>query len=234
MDFLSVEKKIESFIQGSTKRAGARGVVVGLSGGVDSAVVAALASRSLGPDSVLALIMPTPHNSSRDVSDAKSLAKSLGIRHEIIPLKGILNAYMEFLKPDRTCEGNLAARIRMSLLYYKANLLNYLVAGTGNRSELSVGYFTKYGDGGCDILPIGCLYKTQVWGLAASLGIPKAIIDKPPSAGLWPGQTDEGDMNMSYEELDSVLTGKKGIYFKIQRMINSSEHKRKLPETCKI
>jgi NAD+ synthase len=234
VDFLSVEKRIGNFISEKLKEAGAKGVVLGLSGGVDSAVVAALSARALDKDCVLALIMPSPTNSPHDVEDAKSLADSLGIRKKIIPLKGILGAFSEQLPNDEKAMGNLTARIRMSILYYYANIKNYLVLGTSNKTELSVGYFTKYGDGASDALPIGDLYKTEVWGLARHLDIPRKITNKSPSAGLWPGQTDEDEMGVTYDELDKVLSGRKGIYFRIKRMVNASEHKRNPPEVCKL
>jgi NAD+ synthase len=234
VDFLAIENKIEDFIADKVRGAGAKGVILGLSGGIDSAVVAALSARAIGAKNVLALIMPSPVNKKSDVDDAKALASELGIRIEIIPIKDIMKSFSASLKPDSKAEGNLMARVRMSLLYYNANHLNYLVVGTGNKSELSVGYFTKYGDGGCDMLPIGDLLKTEVYELARSLKIPEKIINKAPSAGLWAGQTDEAELGVTYEELDSVLSGKKGIYFKIQRMVNSAEHKRRAPEVCKI
>jgi NAD+ synthase len=234
VDFVSVQKRIEDFMSQKVKDARSKGIVLGLSGGVDSAVVAFLAANALSPDNVRALIMPSPVNSKSDMEDAKELANNLGINYDIIPLKSILQAYSASLKPDEAAIANLTARIRMTLLYYEANRLNYLVAGTGNKSELSVGYFTKYGDGACDILPIGDLYKTHVWELAKNMKLPQKIIDKKPSAGLLPGQTDEKEMGVDYEELDKVLSGKKGIYFKIQRMVNDSEHKRTMPEICKL
>jgi len=233
VDFLFVSKKIEDFIAKKVKGAKAGGVVLGLSGGLDSAVVAALSARALGPEKVLALIMPSPVNSPHDIEDAKALANKLGIYTKTIPLKTILAAFDEHLNLDKKAQGNLMARIRMSLIYYYANKMNYLVAGTGNKSEISLGYYTKYGDGGCDFLPIGDLLKTEVRELAKSLEIPKRIIEKPPSAGLWAGQTDENELGITYKELDLVLSGEKDD-INIQRMVNNAEHKRKPPEVCKI
>lgn len=233
MDFLSVEKRIEGFIASRVERAGADGVVLGLSGGLDSATVAALCARALGPDRVLALIMPAPVSPHRDVEAAKKLAHGLGVRQKTIPLRSILEAFREHLdNGDKRAMGNLAARVRMTLLYYQANRLNYLVVGTGNKSEISVGYTTKYGDSACDILPLGDLYKTEVRELAKSLGVPESVIEKTPSAGLWPGQTDEGELGMSYEELDKAL--KEGADMKVQRMVNAAEHKRTPPEVCSL
>ncbi len=242
MDFLSAEKKIEAFISEKVKKAGARGVVLGLSGGIDSAVVAALAAKAVGPDRVLALIIPSPTNSPHDMQDAKDFAIKLGIHYKLLPMRPILDAFMGQLDRDEKAVGNLMARIRMSLLYYHANRLNYIVAGTGNKTELSIGYFTKYGDGGSDILPIGDLFKRDVRDLARGMEIPKRIIDKPPTAGLWPGQTDEGEIGLTYRELDNILSGDiaaagkapSAAELKVRKMMNASEHKRKLPEVCKI
>lgn len=233
MDYPLTSQKIEDFIYHSVEKAGARGIVLGLSGGVDSAVVATLSTRALGSDNVLGLIMPSPSNQPHDIDDANLIARHIEINTKIISLKPMIEAFQAHLEHDRLAMGNLTARIRMSLLYYEANHLNYLVAGTGNKSERIVGYFTKYGDGGCDMLPIGDLLKTQVWELARFLGVPQRIIDRVPTASLWPGQTDEGDLGISYEELDKILEGKKDN-LKIQRMINASEHKRKPPEVCRI
>jgi NAD+ synthase len=233
VDFLSVSKRIEEFISSKVKDAGANGIVVGISGGLDSAVVATLAARAVGPDNVLGLIMPSPITKRSDVEDAKSLAHDLGIHKKVIPLKSILGAFKDVLDGDERAMGNLAARVRMCLMYYQANRLGYLVAGTGNKSEISIGYFTKHGDGGCDILPIGDLYKTEVRQLAGSLGVLKKFIDKTPTAGLWPGQTDEGEIGKTYEELDSILMGGHDD-IEVRLMMESSEHKRKTPEVCKI
>jgi NAD+ synthase len=233
VDFLSAEKKIEAFISRSAKKAGAGGVVLGLSGGIDSSVVAALAARALGPENVLGIMMPSSVNSPQDLEDSKVLAKKLGIKTKVISIQPMLDAFSSQLKPEKRAIANLMARIRMCVLYYHANTMNYLVVGTGNKSEISIGYFTKCGDGGCDILPIGELYKTQVRQLAKTLGIPKAIIDKTPTAGLWPGQTDEGEIGMTYEQLDSTLAGKRKDS-RVTKMVASSQHKRKPPEVCKI
>lgn len=233
MDFVSADKAICRFISEKVKKAGAKGAVVGLSGGVDSAVVAALASRALGGDNVIGIMMPSQTNSQADIDDAKLVAGKLGIKTIMVPIRPMVDAFQENLPQDKKAIGNLTARVRMSILYYYANHLNYLVAGTGNKSEISIGYFTKYGDGGSDLLPIGDLYKTQVKGLAAFLGIPKKVIDRVPTAGLWPGQTDEGEIGMSYADLDSALAGK-SLSLKVHKMVASTEHKRKPPEVCKL
>lgn len=186
---------------------GDKSAVLGLSGGVDSAVVAYLLAAAIGPDKVHAMIMPAQSNVPTDTTDAQTVIDQLGIHSTIIQIDEFVRLYQTTLPDVKTplAIGNLKARIRMSLLYAQANTINGLVVGTGNKSELSVGYFTKYGDGGVDLLPLGNLYKTQVWALAKELGVPATIIDKAPSAGLWPGQTDEAELGMTYQELDAML-----------------------------
>lgn len=203
-----VRDAIHRFILLKVREARADGIVVGLSGGIDSSLVAALCAQALGPDRVLGLLMPHSANSAADMKDAALLAKRLGISHEkigIVKMVSSIETACPHKSVDRLLKGNLRARCRMLLLYWHANQLNYLVAGTGNRSELLTGYFTKYGDGGCDILPIGGLYKTQVRALASFIGLPKHLVHKVPTAGLWPGQTDEGELGITYGKLDLVL-----------------------------
>jgi NAD+ synthase len=205
-DLERAASRIEDFLRSSVAGAGASGVVLGVSGGVDSALVLALSVRALGPRGVLALLMPdsrlTPPG---DVSDAKSLCESLGVRWTEIDIAPIYSAYAERLPQSELAGGNLRARIRMSILYYYANLENRIVAGTGDRSEYLLGYFTKYGDGGVDVAPILGLYKTEVRALARALGVPESIAGKKSSPRLWPGQTAEGELGFSYEEADPVL-----------------------------
>ncbi|ADL08140.1 NAD+ synthase [Thermosediminibacter oceani] len=212
--------------------AGARGAVFGLSGGIDSAVVGALCKRAF-PENCLGLIMPC-YSNSKDEEDAVKVAEKFGIPHKKIVLDGVYDEFLNILdKTDnRVAVANIKPRLRMITLYYYATLNNYLVVGTGNKSELTVGYFTKYGDGGVDLLPLGNLVKKQVRELAVYLGIPRDIIEKPPTGGLWEGQTDEGEMGITYEELDNfILTGKARpeIAEKIKNMNRKSEHKRNLP-----
>lgn len=205
-------KKVESFIRNKVREAKAKGVVVGLSGGVDSAVVATLCARALGKGRVTALIMPESETMSRkSMEDAKKVAKLLGVKYHLIDFslvyKGFKGVIPVFRNEALVPNGNLRARIRMCILYYFANSRNLLVAGTGNRSELMLGYFTRYGDGGVDFLPIGGLYKTEVRKLAEELGIPKEIIKKKSSPGLWKGQTAEGELGIRYEKIDKILKG---------------------------
>ena len=207
-DWEKVIEAILDFIRDVVSRAEAEGVVVGVSGGIDSACVAKLCTLALGKERVLALVMPekgvTPEE---DVEDALNLCRELGIEHRVIEISPAVSAIYGILGCD--AEGipaaNVKPRVRMICLYYHANAMNRLVAGTGNRSELLAGYFTKYGDGGVDFLPIGDLYKTEVFELAEYLEIPERIRKKRPSARLWSGQTDEEEMGISYEKLDSIL-----------------------------
>lgn len=236
------EKKIIHWIKAKIKSAGAKGLIFGLSGGIDSAVVSALAKAAAG-NNHLALIMPC-HSSKSSVSDAMAVIKKLGLKAKKIDLTPVYDCTVKTLgKANNLAKANLKARLRMITLYYHANTLNYLVVGTGNLSELMMGYFTKYGDGGVDILPIADLLKSQVRTLAKTLGIPRAIIEKAPTADLWDGQTDEQEMGLTYEQLDEiVLCMKKGkkcsvpkaIINKVKKMEKISEHKRIMPQICKI
>jgi NAD+ synthase len=250
-----VEGKITRFIRRKVGEASAKGVVVGLSGGVDSAVVASLSVKALGRRRVLGLILPEVGVTSiDDVRDARRIVKKLGIESKYTNIAPIIRAFRsgiaDFRRSERIAAANLKPRARMTVLYYYANSLNRLVAGAGNRSELRAGYFTKYGDGGVDILPLGCLYKTQVLKLAGHLKIPKHIIEKIPSAGLWKGQTDEGELGLPYAKLDMIYAGldlglkkreiaeavgvsveKVGSFLERERKI---AHKLSLPETPKL
>ena len=205
LDYESVEKQIRDFIRVEAKD---RGAVIGLSGGVDSAAAAALSVRALGKEKVLALIMPEAGSSvAADEEDAMSLVHQLGIAHRKVEITDATKTIIDAIgtKGTNIVEGNLKARVRMGVLYYFANLENRLVVGSGDKSELSVGYFTKYGDGGVDILPIGGLYKTQVRELARHLGIPPNIAQKESSPRLWPAQTAEEELGLDYGYLDCIL-----------------------------
>lgn len=216
---------------------------MGLSGGIDSALVAALTKEAVGNKRFLALILPC-HSQDQDLEDARLVARKLSIRTKIIDLTKIYDNLKKILpKAGSLAQANLKPRLRMLVLYYFANKLNYLVCGTGNKSEMSIGYFTKHGDGATDILPIGDLLKKQVRNLAKQLGIPEHIITKPPTAGLWLGQTDEGEMGITYSELDDILDrieNKRRQILpeekvnKVKGMIKRSEHKRQTPKVCQI
>ncbi len=239
---MEIADKISDWIRERVEEAGAKGVVVGLSGGVDSSTAAVLAKRALG-DGVLGLIIPC-HSDPTDIEHARLVAAKFGIETEYVDLTPVFDRLLDALpQGSRLARGNLKPRLRMATLYYFANNLHYLVMGTGNKSEIKVGYTTKYGDSGVDLLPLGDLLKTQVRELARELGIPEEIIAKPPSAGLWEGQTDEGEMGITYEELDRVLLAiESGDTSKcnpealelVRGMIAASEHKRKPIPICKI
>jgi len=238
---MDTAEKIVQWLRDKVKEARAKGLVVGMSGGVDSSVVAVLAKKAMGED-MLGLLMPC-HSNPQDLEHAKLVAERFGIRTETVDLTPVFDRLIESLPPgNEIARANLKPRLRMLTLYYYANSLNYLVAGTGNKSEISVGYYTKYGDGGVDLLPIGGLYKTQVRELARALGIPEIIIAKPPSAGLWEGQTDEGEMGITYEDLDRTLQALEAgtadeadpLVRRVKEMMASSAHKRALPPVCPV
>ena len=198
---------IINFIQNKVSEANANGVVVGLSGGIDSTLTAYLACEAVGKDKVFGIVMPSTTTPTEDKLHGTHIAQLLGIDYKEIAIDSILNEYLEVtqLDDDLVAIGNLKARIRMSIGYYFANAKNYLVCGTGNKSEILIGYFTKHGDGACDLEPIGQLYKTNVYELSKFMDIPKEIIDKPPRAGLQNNQTDEDDIGMGYDLLDKIL-----------------------------
>jgi NAD+ synthase len=233
MDAELLAKKLSDWIKDKVLEAECKGAVLGMSGGVDSSVVAALCIKVF-PKNTLGLIMPC-HSNVKDKQDAEVVAKKLSIPTNTVCLDDIFDAYLKIL-PDfnpeaslkQLAQANLKARLRMITLYYTANQLKYLVIGSGNRSELTVGYFTKHGDAGVDILPLGNLVKKEVRELARFLKIPQQIIDKAPSAGLWAGQTDEGEMGFTYEALDDyILTGKapEELKKRIEVMHAASAHK---------
>jgi NAD+ synthase len=233
MDTEQLTKKLSGWIKDKVAEAGCKGAVLGLSGGIDSSVVGALCIKVF-PQNTLGLIMPC-HSNVKDKEQAEMIAKKFAIPTKTVALDDIYDAYLKILpdfKPESSltllAQANLKARLRMITLYYTANQLKYMVIGSGNRSELTVGYFTKHGDAGVDVLPLGNLVKKEVRELAGFLKIPQEIIDKPPSAGLWAGQTDEGEMGFTYEALDNyILTGKASeeVKKRIDVMHAASAHK---------
>lgn len=210
MDIKKAHDEIVEFINEKIKNANSNGVIIGLSGGIDSALVAYLAVEALGNKKVLGIHLPDfSLKSNKDTLDATKIAQILNIEFKVIDIENIINSYINHL-PDgnqatQYVKGNLKARTRMTILYYYANLLNRLVIGTSNKTELLLGYFTKYGDGGSDMLPIGDLFKTEVWEMSSFLNLPLSIINKEPSAGLWEGQTDEKDLGVTYKKLDEFI-----------------------------
>ena len=241
MDWAQLVHKLVLWIREQVASAGCKGVVVGMSGGLDSAVVAVLCHRAF-PRDCLGVLMPCG-SVPEDGEHAQLIASKFSIPTKVVVLDGVLDALLGVLpaegEPDlsQCAEANLKVRLRMLTLYYFANRRGYIVVGSSNRSELAIGYFTKYGDGGADILPLGNLVKGQVRELAQFLAIPQPIIDKPPSAGLWPGQTDEGELGFSYDELDRYLvTGQASdeVRAKIEARMAASAHKRRLPPVASL
>ena len=200
---------IQQFLRAHAFANGHDGVVVGLSAGIDSALVARLARDSLGPEHVLGAQLPEESFPESLRAETEEYARSLGIEHRVVPITPLVRA-LEAVLPgieDRVSRGNAVARLRMIVLYALARERRRLVAGTGNKSEILLGYFTKYGDGGVDLLPIGDLYKTEVRELARRLELPAPLRERAPTAGLWEGQTDEGELGISYDDVDRVLSG---------------------------
>lgn len=216
-------KEISSWIADRVSESGARSVVLGLSGGIDSAVVCGLATRAIGADRVLGVIMPSASNPD-DAVQAAAVAQAFGVKTVTVDLTGVTKSFQNAmptevalealgLLPDddqgdsrrRLADANVRPRLRMTTLYRIANMTGGIVVGTGNKSEAMIGYFTKHGDGGVDLFPIIDLFKHEVRALAREIGVPQSVIDRPPSAGLWEGQTDESEIGMTYEHLDAAL-----------------------------
>ncbi|MCF8885178.1 MAG: NAD+ synthase [Nitrososphaerota archaeon] len=249
IDFEETVREVVSFIRNIV---GDRVVVIGLSGGVDSSVVVTLLVKALPPEKIYGLIMPTSFTPSRDVDDAILLAENFKINYEIIPIDSIVDSYAKVLRRDledpryRMVYGNLRARIRMCILYFYANMLDGLVAGTGDKSEILIGYYTKYGDGGVDFLPVAHLYKTQLRRLGAYLGLPEHIYSKPSAPLLYPNHKALDEIPVDYSALDPLLyyifdkglsireaSEKAGLPIDIAlwvcRRFHSTNHKRKTP-----
>jgi len=250
IDINLTRKKLVKFIRDFISNANLDSAVFGLSGGIDSCVVAYLCVEAVGPDKVHALCLPYYEN-KEDALNSKLVADKLDIEYKVFDISGLVNLYFDnFPDADQVRQGNMMARQRMNILFDHSKIYNGVVVGTGNKSELLLGYFTLFGDGACSCAPIADLYKTQVCQLAKDLGVPDQIINKKPSAGLWPGQTDEEELGISYDELDKILyllEDKKynidellsqgfdeGLIKKIMERIESSSFKRKLPATIKI
>lgn len=238
-----ISRTIVTWLREYASQASASGYVVGLSGGIDSACTAVLCQRAVG-EHVLAAIMPCD-GPAEDAELASMLADAFEIQTVVVDLVPAQQALLASLPPDLSemTIANLKPRLRMATLYALGQTHGYLVAGTGNKSEIAVGYFTKYGDGGVDVEPLGDLYKSQVRDLARSLGVPQPIIDRPPSAGLWAGQTDEGEMGITYDDLDRTLLALEqgqaekadpALLAKVRAMMATSRHKRSMPPICPI
>lgn len=249
VDYEKAVEEISSFVRGVV---GEREVLLGLSGGLDSSVTAALLVEALGSERVHGLIMPTHFTPKEDIEDAISVAEALGIDYRLVQIDPIVESYAERLglsQDDhgyRMAFGNLRARVRMTLLYFYANATDGLVAGTGDKSEILIGYFTKYGDGGVDFLPIAHLYKTQVRQLGVRLGLPGRVCSKPPAPRLYPGHVARDEIPVDYDKLDILLyyifdkglgpeeaSAKAELPVEVAtwvcRRYHSTEHKRSMP-----
>jgi len=255
LDFTETETKITHFINKYVSNSQAEGVVLGLSGGVDSATVAALCSKAVGSKNISALLLPEKETKKqKDINDAKTIAKQFNIETQTIDitqaLESIYGTIPIYDKKNQICKGNIKARTRMIILYYYANKLNKIVCGGSDKSETLMGYFTKWGDGAADLSPIKDLYKTQVRKLAINLGIPKTIALKPSTPALWPNQTAEEELGIKYETLDLILYGlekfmptneianqlniEQNIVKAIKKRLIHNEHKRQMPITPKL
>ena len=251
LDYHLVEDILKAFLRNEIRKFGFTSLVLGLSGGIDSAVVCELAVRALGPEHVLALMMPYRSSSSDSLRHAALMIERLGIQAEEIPVTPVVDAFFTSVPDEQLLRrGNIMARTRMVFLYDLSARDGRLVAGTSNKTELLLGYGTMFGDMASAVNPIGDLYKTQLRGLARHLGIPAPIIDKAPSADLWEGQSDEDDLGFSYEEVDLLLymmlekrMDKQAIlregvaepfYDRVRKMVVRNQYKRMMPVIAKI
>jgi len=247
LNYKKLAAEIEIWIKNYINSANAKGVVLGLSGGIDSAVTAALCANALGKENVLGLGLPI-ESIPQDLEDAKLVANNLGISFAISDLTSVYRELVKVLPSDiqanQMALANIKPRLRMTTVYYVGQSLGYLVGGTGNRAEIAIGYFTKYGDGAADFEPLASLYKYEVREIARILKIPEKIVDKVPSAGLWPDQTDEGEIGMTYDLLDEILyridhflelddIAAENVEIVIS-MMKSAEHKNNMPPIFKI
>lgn len=243
---------IKRFLTNMMLRAGSDGYVVGLSGGIDSSLSATLAVEAVGSEKVFGVMMPYKSSSDSSITDAKKLVEMLKIDYTQIDISPMIDIYYEKIdNTNRLRAGNKMARERMSILFDKAHEMNRLVLGTGNRTEICLGYTTWYGDSACSVNPLGELYKSEVRQLSKILGIPNSIINKPPTADLWEGQTDEGEIGITYEQIDNLLielidnnihsiskleqkSNKSSDISRVVSLINSNFFKRKLPEIAPL
>ncbi len=250
LDSRKISDKIMEFIKYNVKKSGLHGGLVAVSGGIDSALILAYSVKALGSNNVHTITMPerdvTPDS---DITDVMQLTKQYDVTCDVIDITSTLNSIKtsitNFDNSKIIAVGNIKPRVRMMISYYYSNLLNFMVLGSSNKTELLTGYFTKYGDGGVDLMPLADLYKCQIRQLAEFMGIPDRIIKKTPTAGLWPGQSDEGELGASYDLIDLILYGTEigyspsviaeelnldySLVNRILSRVEKSEHKRRLP-----
>jgi NAD+ synthase len=255
LDLPEIEKRIRRFIKEYVENAGVEGIVVGLSGGIDSGTIAALSSLAIGGKRVLGLLLPEKETyNPKDIDDAKFVAEKFGLQTQVCDITPALEAFYKtipiFNPAEKLCKGNIKARARMIYLYYYANKLNRIVCGSSDKSETMMGYFTKWGDVAADISPIMDLYKTQVRKLAAHLGFPAELAAKPSTPALWPNQFAETELGIKYETLDLILYGlerfmtiediaqqlsvEQTLVEKVKSRWLSAEHKRRVLLTSKL
>lgn len=255
LDLTDVEARIVRFIRTYIETSKAMGVVVGMSGGIDSNTAAALSALAVGGSSVLGLILPESETYNlKDVEDAKAVAKKFGIQTQICDITATLERFYCSMplydSKDRLCKGNIKARTRMIYIYYYANKLKKIVCGSSDKSETMMGYFTKWGDAAADIAPIMDLYKTQVRKLAQHIGIPTELALKPSTPALWPNQSAEGELGIKYDVLDLILSGierfvdtkeiaaqlsvDEKTVESVKIKVMETEHKRRMPLTLKV
>ncbi len=251
IDLNTVEKVLVDFIRDSVHKNGFKNGILGVSGGIDSAVILALTQRALGAEHTFGLLMPYKLSSQASLDDGKLICDQLGVKYEVIDISPSVDAYFDrYPAENKLLIGNKCARERMSVLYDYSVRKKALPVGTSNKSEILIGYSTIWGDSAAAFLPIGDLYKTQVFALARHLGVPDAIVDKKPSADLWKDQTDEGEIGVTYKELDEILyqmidlrkkPGEveamgyaRATIEKIIKMIMGSQYKRTTPPVAKL
>jgi NAD+ synthase len=255
INFSEAQKRICRFIKEYVENTGAQGIVLGLSGGIDSATIAALSSLAIGGENVLGLMLPEKENfNQKDIDDAKVVADQFHLQTQVCDMTDVLGCFYGaipvFDQADRLCKGNVKARTRMIYLYYYANKQNRIVCGSSDKSETMMGYFTKWGDAAADITPIMDLYKTQVRMLAMHLGMPRELALKPSTPALWPNQLAESELGIKYESLDLILYGlerfmeaqeiveqlniEKVIVDTVKSRWLANEHKRKMPIAPKV
>lgn len=254
IDTAVARRIIAEFIRGHLRQTGFERVILNLSGGLDSALVAYLVAEAIGPDKLLCLLLPYKTSAPESRADAESVVLALGCHSKIVDITPIVDGYFEAAlggaDVERVRRGNFAARARMAVMYDQSVEWRALPAGTGNKTEALLGYTTIYGDNAAAFLPIGDLYKSQVRQMAADMGVPQQILEKPPTADLWPGQTDEGELGMTYSDMDRLLYwlvdhrrthdqleamgfGAPAIQ-RVERLISGSEFKRQTPVVAKL